>query len=280
MHQPATHRSPRQNSVAGFTLIELLVVIAIIAILAALLLPALSKAKDKARAIACLNNLSQLQLCFHLYVSDNADYMPPNNFVYDLNTLQAFPGNAGPSWCTNVAPYEADPAGIRGGLLFQYNTSLGIYLCPADQSTLETPDGTKLPQPRLRSYNLSQSINGLSYSGQLSTYIPHYNRVTDIRKPTPAGLLVFIEVHQDEIIDDEFGIPVEAYGDLGVWWDLPANRHNQGNDFSFADGHVERWKWKVPKAVSVPRGNEQPLATGEQDDYNRMEAGFRQNFTD
>jgi prepilin-type processing-associated H-X9-DG protein len=65
-----------------------------------------------------------------------------------------------------------------------------------------------------------------------------------------------------------------------AWWDVPANRHNQGCDFSFADGHVERWKWKVPKVVSVPRGSVQPLAENELDDFNRMESGFRQNFTD
>jgi len=265
----------------GFTLIELLVVIAIIGILAALLLPALSKAKQRAYTIACLNNLKQLELCFHLYLSDNTDFMPPNNFVYDINTLKAIPGNEGPSWCTNVAPYEATPEGITGGLLFQYNSSLGIYRCPADQSTIETAAGVKLTQRRIRSYNLSQSINGLSYAGQISTYVPHYSKSTEIRKPTPTGLFVFIDVNEDEIMDTQFGIPVEPdWWSYGVWWDLPANRHNQGANFSFADGHVERWKWQVPKLVSVPRGSVQSVATGEEGDYNRMESGFRQNFTD
>jgi prepilin-type processing-associated H-X9-DG protein len=83
-------------------------------------------------------------------------------------------------------------------------------------------------------------------------------------------------------MDDEFGIPVEvddwyAYGN---WWDVPANRHNQGCNFSFADGHVERWKWKVPMLVTVPRGWQQSVAANQWDDYNRMQSGFRQNFTD
>ena len=270
-------RSP--NRCGAFTLIELLVVIAIIAILAALLLPALSRAKNKAKDISCLSNLKQLELCFHLYIADNGDFLPPNNFVYDISTQTASPGNAGPSWCTNVAPYEAEPAGIKGGLLFQYNSATGIYRCPADQATIETHGGVKLATPRIRSYNLSQSINGLSYAGQISTYIPHYAKFTEIRNPTPTGLIVFIDVHENEIMDTQFGIPVAVFpGSQGYWWDVPANRHNQGCDFSFADGHVERWKWKVPKQVTVPRGYIQPVAGGEWDDYHRMQAGFRQNF--
>jgi prepilin-type N-terminal cleavage/methylation domain-containing protein/prepilin-type processing-associated H-X9-DG protein len=263
----------------AFTLIELLVVIAIIAILAAMLLPALSKSKGTAQSISCLNNLKQLQLCFHLYVADNEDYMPPNDFVFDLATLRPFPGNEGPSWCTNVAPYEADPVGIKAGLLYQYNTSIGIYHCPADQSTIETPAGVKLSQPRLRSYNLSQSINGITYAGQIAQNVPHFAKFTEIKNPSPVGLLVFIDTHEDEIIDDMFGIPVVPdYWSYGYWWDLPANRHNRGCNFSFADGHAEHWKWKVPKLVTVPRGYQQPVASNEWEDYNRIQAGFLQDF--
>ena len=267
------------NRAGAFTLIELLGVIAIIAILAALLLPVLSKAKMAAQNVACLNNLQQLELCFHLYAADNDDFMPPNDFVYNMGTLAPFPGNEGPSWCTNVAPYEANPAGIEAGLLYKYNTSVGIYRCPADQSTIETPAGVKLPQPRLRSYNMSQSINGITYAGQISQDIPHYSKLTEIKNPPPAGLIVFLDVHEDEIIDDEFGIPVAPdWWSAGNWWDLPANRHNQGCNFSFADGHVEHWKWKAPKIFTVPRGWEQPVASNEWDDYNRVEAGFLQDF--
>jgi prepilin-type processing-associated H-X9-DG protein/prepilin-type N-terminal cleavage/methylation domain-containing protein len=268
----------RSRDVA-FTLVELLVVIAIIVILASMLLPALSKSKVQAQKIACMDNLQQLQICFQLYTGDNNDFMPPNNFVYDITTDQPIPGNDGPSWCTNVAPFDANPAGIENGLLFQYNTSIAIYHCPADQSTLETHSGVKLPQPRLRSYNMSQSVNGLSYAGQISQYTPHYSKFTEIKNPTPTGLLVFIDTHEDEIMDTMFGIPIQVEPWYqGLWFDIPANRHNQGANFSFADGHVEHWRWKAPKIVTVPRGSVQPVAADEWDDYNRMEAGFRQNF--
>src|SRR5271169_5157163 len=122
MRQQPTGHCSRRIFAGAFTLIELLVVIAIIGILAAMLLPALSRSKVTAQSVSCLNNLKQLQLCFHLYVADNDDYMPPNDFVFDMGTMQPFPGNAGPSWCTNVAPYDPSPDGIEAGLLYQYNT--------------------------------------------------------------------------------------------------------------------------------------------------------------
>ncbi|HXR05265.1 MAG TPA: prepilin-type N-terminal cleavage/methylation domain-containing protein [Verrucomicrobiae bacterium] len=271
------HRPSRAACHSAFTLIELLVVIAIIGILAALLLPALTKSKMSAQSVECLDNLKQLAICTHLYGMDNDDSLPPNNFVYNLVTQQ--PLDSGPSWCTNLAPFDADPIGIQMGLLFQYNTSVAIYHCPADLSTIQTPGGTILTQTRWRSYNMSQSINGLTYDGDLSSYVPHYSKFTGIKDPTPTGLIVFLDVHENEILDTQFGIPVQAdWWNLGDWWDVPANRHNQGCNLSFADGHVEHWRWKVPKVVSVPRGSAQPVAPNEWDDYNRMEAGFRQNF--
>ncbi len=263
----------------AFTLIELLVVIAIIAILASLLLPALSQAKAKAQSIACLNNLKQLQACCHLYTTDNNDAVPPNNFVYDI--LTDLPIAEGISWCTNLAPFDADPVGIRNGMLFQYNTSLPIYRCPSDKSTIQTHAGVKLNLPRWRSYNMSQSINGFpGEATDLYDKIPSFRKFTGINSPPTAQLLVFLEVHEDEILDTLFGIPTQVKPEFyqKYWFDIPANRHSQGSNFSFADGHSEHWRWKTPKVVTVPWGSMQPVNPGELDDYNRLEAGFRQTF--
>ena len=273
--QPANcdRRLPIFGNSRGFTLVELLVVIAIIAILAAMLLPVLSRARDRAWTMACINNLKQLQDCCHLYGMDNDDSHPPNNFVYDLASDQ--PLDTGPSWCTNLAIYDTDTIGISGGLLFQYNASAAIYHCPADQSTVQTHTGTILNEPRLRSYNMSQSVNGLVYDGEIATEIPHYGKFAQIKNPIPTELIVFLDVHEDEIVDTEFGIPVETDDwNQGNWWDVPGNRHNQGCNLSFADGHVEYWKWQVPMLVTVPRGSVQAVAANQWDDYNRVEAGF------
>jgi prepilin-type N-terminal cleavage/methylation domain-containing protein/prepilin-type processing-associated H-X9-DG protein len=267
--------SARAGRSFGFTLIELLVVIAIIAILAALLLPSLTRAKERALSLSCLNNLKQLATCAHLYSLDTEDRLPPNNFVYDI--ISDSPITTGASWCTNLAPWDANPPGIQKGLLFPYNTSLGIYHCPADHSVIETKTGVRSNQARIRSYNMSQSINGRPDNFE-AEFIPSFSKFTGIQAPGPTQVIVFLEVHEDEILDVQFGIPVPDDSSYGAWYDVPANRHNQGCNFSFADGHAEHWKWKVPKTVTAPRGSIQPLAPGEIVDYNRVESGIKQAF--
>ena len=267
----------RARRARGFTLIELLVVIGIIAILASLLLPVLSQVKAKAKSAACLNNLRQLTVCFHLYTLDNNDYLPPNNFVYDIFSQQ--PMFLGDSWCTNLAPYDTNTDGITLCKLYPYNQQMSIYHCPTDKSTVEAFDGTLTTIPRLRSYNLSQSINGEADQSMYYGWIPCFTKFTGIMNPGPSQCFAFIEVHQDEIIDTEFGIPVSNDPwDWGFWWDIPANRHDQGANFSFADGHVEHWRWQVPKADVVGRGNEQWVPPQEMSDYLRVQSGFLQNF--
>ena len=269
----------RSQWCAAFTLIELLVVIAIIAILAALLLPALSAAKQKALTVGCLNNLKQLQTCWHLYALDNLDILPPNNsiMVFTSDPNEILTGASSISWCPDHPRSDITTTDLEAGVLFPYNRSVGIYHCPADRSTIEKPDGTPLPELRHRSYNMSQSVNGYpEYDDQpfhLITNTPAYKKFAQIVRPKPTELFVFLDEHPDTMLDAQFGNPLDIpifWQD--IWFDMPADRHNQGACFGFADGHAERWHWRVPKIFHYFG---QPPTNDEMPDYRRVQSAMK-----
>jgi prepilin-type processing-associated H-X9-DG protein len=259
----------------ALTLVELLVVIAVIAILMALLQPALSLVRAKAREVTCLNNLKQLQVCAKLYSLDYDDFLLPNRNVYYVGTNKQTTGfSDNMTWCSGLAPFDTTTENIERGLLFKYNKSTDIYRCPSDRSWVRTPEGKPLPIRRTRSYNLSQSINGLPYPAG-SSAPPGFAKESEIDDPTPAQLIFFVGVHEESIYDSHFGIPPKGWphADQPRWWDLPAGRHSQGCSFSFADGHVERWKWASPKTFAEPG---QPVRDdGEIQDFLRIQRAVK-----
>lgn len=277
---------------AAFTLIELLVVIAVIAILAAMLLPALSKAKSKSQTASCLNNLRQLGLCWQMYAGDNNDVLVPNNSVNA--GFPAPPLLKGASWCL------ADPITpqVQEGLLFEFNRSLGVYHCPSDRSTLaEAPDGSLPRRPdtyfdavpgarggvgslRARSYNMSMSVNGYpEFNPFIFTQTPWFKKFTQIKSPDPVDCFVFIDEQEFTMVDSQFGMPTIMFtgGTPFTWWDSPADRHNQAANISFADGHVITKKWKVTKnSPSFPPPGGGRIPNPEMPDWDYMTNGIKQ----
>ena len=226
---------------AGFTLIELLVVIAIIAILAGMLLPALSKAKAKAQGITCMNNGKQMSLAWMLYAED-----------YEGLLIKSLSGSAVPendqrellvegslNYAAN-SPMNYDPyLTVAKSPLHKYlGNSFEVWKCPSDIGMVRAADGQKLP--RVRSQSMSQVFD---YGQWLpASRYRVYSRLSHIVSPTET--FVMIDEHPDSINDAAFGVEmVEPGASNGRIIDYPASYHNGAAGLSFADGHSEIHRW-------------------------------------
>jgi len=227
---PAANQNLTVRHSPAFTLIELLVVIAIIAILAAMLLPALGKARDRAFTTQCISNHRQLSLCWVMYATDHDGKLVPNIALGDpgyLTDTWLLGDMSNPSGATNETY-------IRNGLLFPYNTSVKIYHCPADRSVVSIGP---MQWPRVRSISLSAQMG---CSRETNPGFPPNKKEADIRNPTPGKAIVFMDEKNDSIDD---GVIWAISLAPRSWPNVPASWHNRGEVMSFADGHAEHWRW-------------------------------------
>jgi len=220
----------------AFTLIELLVVIAVIAVLMAILMPALKRAKEGGKRAACLSNLKQLTLAWNMYADENEDKLVNGATGFSNQNLSWGDHRKELSWIDGFHPndYDAQVQDIRGGALFPYLRNADIYQCPTGR------------RGQALTYSIMFSMNAVNHPWSQGVPGAHVKKRTEIR-PNLAQRLVFID--EGFMTSDAYAV----YYHQEHWFDNPPVRHGDGVTVSFADGHVEHWKWRGIETIKHAR---------------------------
>ncbi|OHB65147.1 MAG: hypothetical protein A2Y76_12260 [Planctomycetes bacterium RBG_13_60_9] len=223
----------------AFTLIELLVVIAIIAILMAVLMPALHRAREGGKRAACLSNLKQLALAWNIYADDNDDKLVNGATGFSNQNLTWGDHRNELAWVDGFHPldYDAQIQDIRRGALFPYVKNNKLFQCPTGR------------RGQALTYSIMFSMNAVNHPWSQGVIGAHVKKRTEI-KPNVVQRLVFID--EGFMTSDAYAV----YYHLEQWFDNPPVRHGDGATVSFADGHVEHWRWKGTDSIKHARDYE------------------------
>lgn len=223
----------------GFTLIEVLVVIGIIALLAALLLPALGGARERAHSVACANNLRQLSFAWTLYADDNTGLLVNNHGIQETVRRRE-------NWVNNLEDWlvsdgNTNLATLTGGKLAPYlSEATAVFKCPSDHSVADNG-------PRIRSYAMNSLVGDPGeLTNRFNPQLVQFFRMDDFRDP--ASIYVFLEEHPDTINDGFF---MNRWNEPR-WGNLPASYHNGAANLTFADGHGESHRWVLADTRRPP----------------------------
>ena len=212
----------------AFTLIELLVVIAIIAVLMAILLPALNRAKEQGQRATCLSNVKQLTLAWILYAQENEDRI--------VNASTFFSRTGEPAWIgarwQSTTPLAEQRELLKTGVLYRYCENVNIYKCPTGI------------RGEVLTYAIVDALNGAtSIPGTRDLMI---KRLSQVKRQSER----FVFIDEGKVSPDSWTV----YYDRESWWDRPTVRHGNGTNFSFVDGHSEYWKWRDARTVKLAKG--------------------------
>ena len=230
----------------GFTLIELLVVIAIIAVLMAILMPALNRVKEQGKRAVCLSNLRQLTMAWIMYADENNDVLVNGAIGYS-NATTGWGKHAGEiAWVdglnTGWDQQDAQEQAIKDGALWPFVKDTKMYKCPTGR------------KEESMTYAIMFSMNAVNHPPTQGVRGAHIKKRTEITNPSPAYRVVFID--EGWMTPDAFAVQYDSEN----WWDDPPVRHGDGTVLSFADGHSEHWKWKgtdtIKRAREVERGHQ------------------------